>query len=714
MVTSCSAGQVTRRNVLRGTAVAAVGVVLSACSNGAGSAGPSPSASGSKSSSSTSAKRGSVSSPLKPPGTYQQSPQLDQLVKSGSLPKIQDRLPEHPYVVPHRWLTKGNYGGTMTIDITSTVGGDIGEWFCDAAPLRFLNDGLDIGPGLFERWTANADASEWTYYLRKGLRWSDGQPVTTADIMFWWNDMANDPAYTAQSVGSTFKSAKGNICKFIASDDITLKLVYDTPAPLLDLSMASGTYARHDGRFIVPSHFVKQYHPRYNKSVPKSWASVGGLWELKCDPNRNPACPTLFSFKLAQYTEGRSLVWERNPYCYAVMPNGDQLPYLDKFVMTQVGDPGVTTLQISTGRVDYSHGPFNNITLADVSLLTKNSAKYGFDVLFWDSGSGTASMFFFNQDYYQANYRKLFRTPKFLQAMSLAFDRPTARKSIYFNTGDVTTGTMSPKSGEFTPDGGKTVFEAWRDSYVQYLPAKAKTMLDQLGVVDKTGDGWRDFPDGKSLRIRIDVQADRNGETIAKDNLLVANWQAIGIHAVVNPVPPGGFDTYWRAGQYMGHSNWEVGDGPSIVTGPWWVVPIEPARWAPLQGQMYSSKGTPQYTSESNVDPWKRKPPRIMPEKGGPVEKLWELFAKALVEPDAVKRNKVVWDMLKVHMSDGPFFMGTVANYPQVEVKNTDLNNVPLREELALNGYVNTWALPVPAVYDPECYYWGSPQKHQG
>jgi peptide/nickel transport system substrate-binding protein len=82
---------------------------------------------------------------------------------------------------------------------------------------------------------------------------------------------------------------------------------------------------------------------------------------------------------------------------------------------------------------------------------------------------------------------------------------------------------------------------------------------------------------------------------------------------------------------------------------------------------MYNSKGTKAYTHFESDDPWKRQPPRMMPEKGGPVDKLWTLYDQTKVEPDQMKRTQLVWDMIKVHVSDVPFFQGTVANPPQVE-----------------------------------------------
>ena len=53
----------------------------------------------------------------------------------------------------------------------------IKEYIYGHSILRFLNDGLDVGPGLVESWESNDDATEWTFHFRKGLKWSDGQPV---------------------------------------------------------------------------------------------------------------------------------------------------------------------------------------------------------------------------------------------------------------------------------------------------------------------------------------------------------------------------------------------------------------------------------------------------------------------------------------------------------------------------------------------------------
>ena len=705
-----------RRNFLLSSAAAAGAVVLAGCSGGTPTPGGNSGNGGNGGGGSTG--KGSSKEPLAKPAKFQESPLLKAQVDAGKLPKVEDRLPEEPYVIPHNWVTQGKYGGRLKMNIAGTSGGDsntVGEWFYSFSMLRYLNDGQDIGPGLVSKWESNADASEWTFTLRKGLKWSDATPVTTADVLFWWNDMANNDDYIPESVPDEGKSGKGTIAKLAATDDLSFTMKFDAPAPLTAdrLAMWTSGPKGNGPTWIVPAHFAKQFHPKYNKSVPNSWAAVGGLWEQNVNYKRSPKCPTLTPFRMVKYNEGRSLTWERNPYAYEVTKDGDQLPYIDGITMTAVQDPQVGKVQITSGKIDISHGPFNALILSDVSTLMKNKDKAGLDVYLWDSGSGTGSIFFLSQDYYEKKYRDLFRKPEFRQALSLSFNRVTARKAIYFETGDPTTGTLSPKAAEYNMnDEAKQAFVSWRDSFSKLDVEKAKSLLDGLGLKDTDNDGYREFADGSKLSLRIDRPADATDEHVAKDNQLVRDWKNVGLLVKVNPVAPTSFDDNWKAGKYMAHSNWEVGDGPNHLLYPQWMLPMEFSRWAPLQGQMYAAKGTKAYTSEADVDPWKRHPPRVMPEKGGPIEKLWTLYDSTKIEPDVVKRTATVWEMIKIHIESGPFFQGTVANPPQVVVKKTDLKNVPTKENLALGGFVNPWIHPTPAVYDPETYYWDNPDQH--
>ncbi|MER3404317.1 MAG: ABC transporter substrate-binding protein, partial [Chloroflexota bacterium] len=95
-----------------------------------------------------------------------------------------------------------------------------------------------------------------------------------------------------------------------------------------------------------------------------------------------------------------------------------------------------------------------------------------------------------------------------------------------------------------------------------------------------------------------------------------------------------------------------------------------------------------------------------------PIDRLWQIYDRTKVEPDVLNRIYMVWDMIKIHVQDGPFFSGTVANTPRLVLVKQGLRNVPRREDLALGGFVNPWIHPTPAVYDPEAYYWEDPGAH--
>ena len=188
------------------------------------------------------------------------------------------------------------------------------------------------------------------------------------------------------------------------------------------------------------------------------------------------------------------------------------------------------------------------------------------------------------------------------------------------------------------------------------------------------------------------------------------NWEAVGFNVVVNQVTPTAFGDAWHAGELRFHTDWEVGDGPDHLLYPSWVVPNEPDRWAPLCGRKLQYEGTSQENSEADVSPWDRKPPRFncndADYKGTPIETIHEIYRQAIIETDEVKRAEFVYQMWDIHISDGPFFIGTVANYPRIIIKSTKMTNVPTKEQLKLGGFVNPWIIPYPAVTNTETWSW--------
>ena len=717
-----------RRDFLRVSAVAAGGTMLIACGGGEDATQP-PAPRGA-----TTGPAGEpteVAGPVNTPvseigqgqetevavtGDFKQAPMLDAMT---DLPPVAERLPKKPYVVPHKWVKPGKYGGHLQMACQSADGWGVGHFIQEDmyghAILRWLRDGLAIGPGLAESYKSNADATEWTFNFREGLKWSDGKPWTTADIMYWWEDMVLDEDHPA-TPPDDLRSSKGTIAKLRAVDDHTLQITFDAPTPLVVSKIACWVRRGIGDDFMQPRHYMEQFHPKYNKKIKKGgdWATVH---DQKKDFAVNKDSPTMTGWKLKSYKEGTNSVWERNPYYYCVSPQGEQLPYIDGITMTNTQNAEVFKLRLQqAGQVDYVVGGHTPLTLADVAGLRQSEAKSGLELRFWDSGSGTGSSFHVSYDYRDKKYRDIFRKKEFRQGLSHAWNRAEVNKQIYFNQApELSTGTISKKAIEYNfNDEAKKRYAEWRDSYKEYNPEKAKQLITQAGL--KMGPGNKfTFADGSKFELLLQYGAPGDPEAISKNNLLARDLNAIGLSTRLAPVPAESKADQWGQGRLMTTTDWGVGDGPDHLSYPHWTVPIVKDHWAPLHGVMYSVKGTPKEKQELDKDPWKRQPPRTAPEKGSPIEKIYGFYEKAKAEVDAVKRHRHVWDLIKVHIDEGPFFMGAVGNFPRMQLVRKGLMNVPTHEELkkyAQGGFTDPWILPSPAVYDPEIYFWENPDEH--
>jgi len=631
-----------------------------------------------------------------------ESPVLAALVAAGTLPPLDQRLPKVPLTLsPLDGI--GKYGGRLREYWPGTGwNGHFQESQYGHSALRWIDDGLGVAPGMCDTWSANADNSEWTVHVREGLKWSDGQPCTVDDILFWWEDLtqATDPAHP-DGVPDFGQDANGKLATFTKVDDYTLKIGYGTPSPLTAKRLAMWVNANIGPRWIAPKHYLTQFHPKYNTAIPdfKTFNTKAETWT-------NPEMPVLNGWMLTKYEAGKAFTAERNPYYYAVDTDGNQLPYIDGQDWVSAGDRQVELLLVRQGSVDHNH--FNDFTLGDFATLMDAQDAGNYNFVQWDSGSGTAMMYFWNYDVKDDKMRALYRTPKFKQAMSFALDRPTVQKTIYYQTGILTTGTMSPKAFEFNFNAEAQAFgKKARDIYAAYDPAKAESLLDEIGC-KKGADGKRTYPDGSKLEVRIDVQADANKECTDVMDIAKKNWEAVGLTIIINQVTPTAFGDQWEAGLLGFRTNWEVGDGPDHLLYPSWVVPNERERWAPLCGNLMRFAGTPTESIDVDKSPWDRKPARfIKTDKdyvGTPIEQIHKLYAQAIIEPDEVKRASLVWQMWQFHEDQGPFFIGTVANYPKPKIFSRKLTNYPTHDKLKLGGFDNPWIIPYPAVVNPETW----------
>ena len=105
---------------------------------------------------------------------YSQSPFL----ADRDVPPVAERLPENPVVI-EPFEGYANYGGTLRYGIGGTSPGWGGLWYLAGWEnlVFWTPDYEDVRPNIAERWEVSDDAREYTFYLREGMKWSDGEPL---------------------------------------------------------------------------------------------------------------------------------------------------------------------------------------------------------------------------------------------------------------------------------------------------------------------------------------------------------------------------------------------------------------------------------------------------------------------------------------------------------------------------------------------------------
>lgn len=629
-----------------------------------------------------------------------ESPMLAEKVAAGELPPVDERLPVDPLVLELPWASVGKYGGTMKRATTDADMSDTSMYMYGHSATHWADGGTAVQPGLAKAWETNEDASEWTFFFREGTKWSDGEPFTVDDVIFWWEDMALDPDHPepipawALAGGAPMETEKIN--------DYTLRFKFAGPAPLTDFELASFPNGGNGPGFgPYPKHYLEQFHPKYSDATDYEEFSEKQFWWV------NPERPVLNAWMPVEFEPGDRMILERNPYYYVVDQAGNQLPYIDRFEVRLTENVEALKLQIINGDVNVHAYP--NLSLRDLALLKENEEKGNYRVLLWDNGAGGAPAWGINWNNPDDEKREIVRTTQYRRALSHAMDRERIRKVTWLGMGqEPSTGTMSPNSAQFnrTPE-GQALLKEWRESAVEFDPELAMSLLDEIDVTDQDGDGWRDMPSGAALEVRIDFPSGA-AAFLESAQLMAEDWQNIGLNAFVNSIPGSEIGVMTTNATYdIRLYGGGAPDGPDLLIYPAWLVSYgSGGRWAPLYGAWMAVEGTDKEGTELDKDPRDRTPPREEIPADDPNFRMWELYKQAIVEPDQAKRDALVFDILRIHINEGPFLLGGIADPPNIFLAGSNLMNVPTRDDLPLGGWYGPGVLAMPgAMAYPEAWY---------
>lgn len=631
-----------------------------------------------------------------------EAPMLHEKVLAGTLPPLEERIPAEPLIIePYGEI--GQYGGTLHRYDTSTNGNHVAMFQYGFSPVHWVRDGLDKRPGLAKGWDFNDDKTEYNLYLREGTRWSDGAPFTAKDFMYWWEEMVLNPDHTDGP--PDYLISGGEVANVTMVDDYTLNIKFAAPSPLfLDrLAMWPNGILPDSERLFVPSHYLEQFNPKFNSEY-----TTFEVHDEKIDWRANPESPVLNPWMPVEYEAGTRLKLERNPYYYGVDTAGNQLPYIDFIDVTYIEDVEVGKLRVLAGEQEFCGRMCQAVGLSELSLFRDAADTIGLVTNLWDSGGGSGTAVYPNWTHTDPQKRALYQDKNFRRALSHAIDREKIQKIVFFGTGELTTGTMSPKGIEFQGDPGADLYAQWRDLAKDFDLDKAAAMLDEAGAVDADGDGIRDLPSGDELTLRIDCSAGgiANSQNEQSTEIIKEGWEAVGLRVQINVVPDEQMGVMQDNSEFDIRGCWGIGDGPNFLVFPNWVVWVDNNRTAPLYGAWYKVIGTDKEGTELDKDPLDRNPPREEPPADDPAWKLWEAYDAARIEPDDAKRLAITQDIIRIHIEEGPFFIGTVANGPYIIPHLDTMGNIPSLEQLGQGGFIGPWIMSYFGALYPEQFYY--------
>ncbi len=427
-------------------------------------------------------------------------------------------LPEPPYIAPCEpgmpggRLVVADFGEPKTfnpITANESSSEDIFR-FLFSALLNFDWPSQTVLPGLAEKWSVAEDKVTWTFQLRKGLRWSDGQPLTADDVVFTFNDVIYNPQINPVTADALRVDGKNFAVSKV--DDVTVRVV--TPAvfaPFLEVFGASV--------LILPRHVLAK------TVADNKFESAYGIDAKPQDVVGSGP------YKLQQFKPGQYTAVERNPYFYTVDKTGRRLPYFDTIIYTVVPDMNAKSLRFLAGESD-AH---EMLRPDEFERFKEEEKKGGFKVL--ELGLGLERGFvWFNQNtnlhaktgkpLVEPKKLKWFRDKRFRQAISYGLDRESIIKSIY-------AGRAKPNYGFVTEANPK-----WNNPRVRQYPfdrAKALALLKEMGIEDRNGDGKLEDATGAEIEFVLNTNT---GNSMREKTavLIQEDLKRLGVKLVFQPM----------------------------------------------------------------------------------------------------------------------------------------------------------------------------------
>ena len=596
------------------------------------------------------------------PDKFGESPKLAVLVRQGRLPPVEERLPVDPMVIPVVERI-GEYGGEIKRSyLGSNLSCNFGRPIRDGL-VRPSMDASAIVMAVAKNITSSPDQKTWTVALRSGMKWSDGHPFTADDFLFQQERMSDDEL---TPVKAAYFETGGTRAKVQKIDDITVEYTYEIPNSTFNESnLVSDADCGRPGReyriHFTPAHYMKQFYPKYaegGEAALEKMAKDAGhadwmaLYRDRDTTIANPDRPTTRMLVLDSGITLKRVIGNRNPYFYAVDPEGNQLPYIDRWIWDPVTDREAVNFNAIGGLIDFQS---RHINLIDVPLFREHEDKGGFKVFLWPSLEENDAAFTLNQS--DATIKgEYFRNDDFRHALSYAVDRDKVNEVAFLGLGKAR--NLMPPAGTPYYPGPELEYK-----YMEFDRAKANMMLDEI-MPNKNEDGFRLMSDGEPMNIHV-YGGSGFGDTM---ELVKSDMEKVGIMMTLHINPGPAFNEAYNANELDSHMKHHVASG-LIFSYPDKLIPVldHNCAWCAAYG-VYTQSG-----GEEGIKPTAE------------IQQLIDWYKSGSTLPDE-ERFKVGQQIYAQH-AEKQYVINVIAHSPITQgtiIVNARLRNVP---ETAANSW---------------------------
>ena len=615
--------------------------------------------------------------------TYQQAPSLDAQVESGELPPVEERLPANPRVV-EPLESIGQYGGTWNM---GTRGGTDDAIYTRTVAyhslVRWNPEWTDIIPDVAESFEVNDEGNVFTFHLREGMKWSDGEPFTADDILFYFNDMLLNPeVYPAPPTWFQSAGEPGVAEKL---DDYTVQFTFSAPNGLFIQNLAT---PQQQHVVQQPKHYLSQFHAAYAdedelaamvaEAGVESWvdlfsqkgAFVAGrpdtLW-------LNAELPTINPWMLVDpmSPSATQVRLVRNPYFYVVDSEGNQLPYIDEVIYNVGAEVETLVLQALNGEIDMQDRHIGTNANRAVFFDNQEAGGYHFyETVPSSSNVMTISLNLTNPD---PAKREIYQNKDFRIALSHAIDRQEIIDVVYVGQGTPYQVAPRPQSPLY--------HEQLATQYLEYDPDLANQMLDAI-LPDKDGDGFRLMPNGERLVIAMEVIPTLQPEWTGALELIQDYWADVGIDMQLVVEDRTIFYDRKLANQHDG-GIWGGDGGLEVILEPRWYFPFSAES---IYGEAW------QHWFNNPNDERAEEPPEA-------TRQQMDLYNQLRSTADAEGQNELMTQILDI-AAEQFYVMGIALPANGYGIVKNNLHNVPA-------SILQAYLYPSPAPTNPETYYYG-------